>query len=150
MTVRRPISIEEQVAKMRAIWPRFAIHNLDRTRHVARWTGHVEPQFARYKLEVRFALTHYPEVRILDPALVRLPGNVEGALPHVYPPAYDPTLCLFDPEAGQWDWSMAIAETTLPWACDWITCYEFWLITGIWRGGGRHAGDPPIERRGTR
>jgi hypothetical protein len=149
MTIRRPISIEEQVAKMKAIWPRFAVHNLDRARQIARWTGTVEPQFARYKLEVRFALTHYPEVRVLEPALVRLPGNVEGALPHVYPPADDPTLCLFDPEAGQWNWSMAIAETTLPWACDWITCYEFWLITGIWRGGGRHAGDPPIEQRGT-
>jgi hypothetical protein len=44
---------------------------------------------------------------------------------------------------------MAIAETTLPWACDWIVCYEFWLITGVWRGGGRHAGDPPLPRKET-
>jgi hypothetical protein len=38
---------------------------------------------------------------------------------------------------------MPIAETIAPWAMDWIACYELWLMTGVWTGGGRHAGDPP-------
>jgi hypothetical protein len=62
-------------------------------------------------------------------------------LPHVYPPAENPTLCLFDPRAGEWDGAMPIAETILPWALDWIACYEMWLMTGRWTGGGRHVGD---------
>jgi hypothetical protein len=145
--VGRPISIDEQVARMKTMWPRFAAHHVDRADKTVRWTGHVEPQLARYKLEIRYAFGDFPEVRVLVPTLTRLPGNLEGSLPHVYPPANDPTLCLFDPEADQWDWSMAIAETTLPWACDWIACYELWLMTGVWRGGGRHAGDPPLPRK---
>jgi hypothetical protein len=138
----RPLRIEEQVARMRSVWPRFTAHNVNRLLQSARWTGAVEPHLSRYKIEVRYALGGFPEVRVLSPALIRFPGNPEGALPHVYPPVDDPTLCLFDLELEQWDPSMAIAETTIVWACDWITCYEFWLMTGIWRGGGRHAGDP--------
>ena len=128
---------------MRARWPRFALHSLDRRGHSARWIGDVEPQFERYTLDIQYCLGELPKVRIVSPALIRLPGNTEGQLPHVYPPVDDPTLCLFDPEVGQWDWTMPIADTTVPWACDWIACYEFWLITGAWHGGGRHAGDPP-------
>ena len=147
--VGRPMSIDAQVARMKSTWPLFTAHNIDRAQRSARWTGHVEPHLTRYKLEIRYAVGNFPEVRVLTPALTRLPGNAEGALPHVYPPADDPTLCLFDPSADQWDFSMSIAETTLPWACDWIVCYEFWLITGVWRGGGRHAGDPPSPRKET-
>ena len=35
---------------------------------------------------------------------------------------------------------MTIASTTVPWALDWLACYELWLMTGRWTGGGRHAG----------
>ena len=62
----------------------------------------------------------------------------EGQLPHVYPPLDDPTLCLFDPVAGEWDASMQISQTIVLWALDWIACYELWLMTGKWTGGGRH------------
>ena len=135
---------------MKALWPGFSAHNIDRSKQLARWTGGVTPQFTRYTLEVRYQLGTSPEVRVLKPKLVRLPENPEGVLPHVYPPAHDPTLCLYDPEEGQWDWDMPIAETIVPWALDWLVCYELWLITGIWTGGGRHAGDPPPNLNGRR
>jgi len=35
-----------------------------------------------------------------------------------------------------------IALTTVPWAADWLACYEGWLATGRWHGGGRHARTP--------
>jgi hypothetical protein len=140
----RPISIAAQIERMKARWPRFSVRDVDRRNHGARWIGVVEPQFSRYTIEVRHRLWEYPEVRVLSPALTRLPDNPEGQLPHVYPPADDPRLCLFDPRADEWNWSMPIADTIVPWACDWLACYEFWLVTGSWRGGGRHAGDAPI------
>lgn len=33
---------------------------------------------------------------------------------------------------------MALAHTIVPWACDWLMHYEFWLATGTWAGGGVH------------
>ena len=64
--------------------------------------GRVKPQYASYSLEIRYELGRSPRCGSLSPELVRLPGNSEGQLPHVYPPAEDPTLCLFDPREGEW------------------------------------------------
>jgi hypothetical protein len=139
---RLPLEIDVQIKGMLASWPLFKVHNVDRIRQTVRWRGVFEPQYTRYTIEVRYKLTASPEVRILDPVLVRLPNNSEGQLPHVYPPADDPTLCLYDPKTHQWDKTMLIADKIVPWAFDWIVCYELWLITGTWSGGGRHAGNP--------
>lgn len=135
-----PLSIDEQVSSMKAVWPRFVVKRTGRLRQFACWSGEVSPQFSKFTLDIRYQVGDWPQVRILAPALVRLPGNEEGQLPHVYPPSDDPTLCLFDPVAGEWDPSMTIAQTILPWALDWIACYELWLMTGKWTGGGRHVG----------
>ncbi len=134
----RFLSIDEQRAAMTAAWPMFACRDIDRAAQSARWVGTVMPQFTRYTLEISYRLGGQPDVRVLAPVLVRLPENVEGELPHVFPPADDPTLCLFDPRADEWDGSMAIASTIAPWSFDWIACYELWLMTGRWTGGGRH------------
>lgn len=132
------LSMKQQRARMKALWPGFAERRIDFEQKSVRWVGQCRPQFMPYTLDVRYQLGGFPAVRVLKPALVRLPGNAEGSLPHVYPPADDPTLCLFDPAENQWNSSMFIAETTLPWAYDWIVCYEMWLMTGRWTGGGRH------------
>lgn len=136
--LERALTIEEQHAAMKDVWPSFSVHRFNRRLQSARWTGVVRPQFGHFRIEVRYCLGRTPEVRVIDPVLTRLPGNIEGQLPHVYPPAADPTLCLFDPAMDQWGPSMTIAATTVPWACDWIACYELWLMTERWTGGGRH------------
>ena len=118
------LSIDEQVAVMKATWPQFAARRVDRRIQTARWMGGVTPQYAIYSLEIRYELGSFPEVRVLSPELIRLPGNSEGQLPHVYPPADDPTLCLFDPRETEWTAAMSIASTTVPWALDWLACYE--------------------------
>jgi len=141
----RPLSIDEQRRAMLAAWPMFACRDLDRAAQSARWVGTVIPQFTRYSLKIRYRLGRQPDVRVLNPALVRLPENSEGELPHVFPPADDPTLCLFDPRTDEWNASMAIAQTIAPWAFDWIACYELWLMTGRWTGGGRHATNSTAE-----
>src|SRR4029079_18395204 len=84
----------------------------------------------------------FPLVRILSPRLVpRFDAAEEAPLPHVYFEEHDITLsplCLFDPEAGEWSHDDLIAHTTIPWAADWLACYEGWLATDRWLGGGRH------------
>ena len=31
---------------------------------------------------------------------------------------------------------MLIADTIVPWTCEWLIHYEIWLATGEWHGGG--------------
>lgn len=137
------LSIDQQRARMKAAWPKFAERGIDRNQQQVRWVGSCRPQFMPFTLELRYRVLAMPEVRVLKPALIRLPDNPEGALPHVYPPAGDPTLCLFDPLDNQWDPTMYLADTIVPWAFDWVACYELWLMTGRWTGGGRHGSAVP-------
>lgn len=132
------LSLDEQRAVMKATWPKFSERGIDRQTQKIRWIGKCRPQFVTYTLEIRYQLWKCPKVRVLTPELVRMPDNPEGAIPHVYPPADDPTLCLFDPAQHQWDPTLYIANTTVPWSYDWLACYELWLMTGRWTGGGRH------------
>ena len=136
-----PISV--QVAAMKQDWPMLKARKIDRARQAARWVGPVKPHLTAYALEIRYA-EGWPEVRVLSPALKQLPGNPEGRLPHIYGPVDDPTLCLFDPQAGEWRPSMLLSRTIVPWSFDWLACYELWLMTGEWTGGGRHPAPTPV------
>ncbi|TCA66784.1 hypothetical protein E0J09_03170 [Rhizobium leguminosarum bv. viciae] len=128
---------------MRSDWPLFRVRKSNRFSAV--WIGDVKPQFANYRLEIRYVVGDFPEVRVRSPELVKVPENPDGPLPHIYGPLSDPTLCLFDPAADEWDGCMLISRTTVPWSIDWITFYEFWLMTGVWSGGGRHPDGSPQE-----
>ncbi|MBY3123484.1 hypothetical protein ACC764_27550 [Rhizobium ruizarguesonis] len=131
-------TLKQQIEAMSVAWPMFRVGKRDRVKRSGVWSGILKPQFTAYRIEVRYAVGSNPEVRILSPELERLPGNEEGSLPHVYGPSSDPTLCLYDPLTDEWNSTMLIAEKIIPWTIDWLTFYEFWLMTGVWSGGGRH------------
>lgn len=137
----RALTNTEQIVSMKITWPGLKLRG--RRSEAIRWIGNVRPQFQTYKVEIIHFIRANPAVRILSPELIRLPDNEEGQLPHVYPPATDPTLCLYDPCADEWDHSMLISQTIVPWILDWIACYELWLMTGKWTGGGRHPDPKP-------
>lgn len=134
---------------MRTMWPAFRLRKHDRMALQAMWLGTFRPQYTWYTIEIQHRMD-WPneyglnsEVRILSPELKRLPGNSEGDLPHVYAPNdRPPFLCLYDTRTKEWDQSMILAETIVPWTFDWVACYEHWLVTGRWFGGGRHSTDP--------
>ena len=129
-------TIDEQIAAVRSDWPLFRARKVDR--YSAVWAADLKPQFSSFRIEIRYVIGDFPEVRVLSPELIRMPENPDGPLPHVYGPLSDPTLCLFDPATDEWDGSMLVSRTTIPWSIDWFTFYEFWLMTGVWSGGGRH------------
>lgn len=61
-------------------------------------------------------------------------------LPHVY---LLNTLCLYY-GSREWNGSMLIANTLVPWTAEWLAYYEVWLATGgEWLGSGVH-----VERSG--
>jgi len=71
-------------------------------------------------------------VQILDPPLQDRQGERP---PHMYP---GNQLCLYLPRAKEWDPSMRLADTIVPWTSEWLLHYEVWQATGEWCGGGVH------------
>ncbi|GAB5377848.1 MAG: hypothetical protein AcusKO_43100 [Acuticoccus sp.] len=93
-------------------------------------------------IERAAAAMQQPFVSITAPQLRARPGDPEGKLPHVY---YGEdgsvSLCLLDPSADDWSPADALAETTVPWAIEWLAAYEGWRATGRWTASGRHVED---------
>ena len=92
------------------------------------------PVSQRYTVRLHYRHGGVPHVHVLAPQLRLHPDAT--ALPHTYP---GDRLCLHLP--GQWQPTMLIAHTTIPWTSEWLLYYEIWLATGHWGGGGH--GEPP-------
>lgn len=103
-----------------------------------RWTGELQPSEVsrKYFVDIRYKHPHHPSVVVRNP---KLTVDADNHLPHIYP---DGSLCLYRP--GQWSPGDPIAKTILPWTCEWLLHYEFWLAIGEWCGsGGNHTG--PVD-----
>jgi hypothetical protein len=139
---------------MQQHWPAFVLGEESSERAV--WFGPLAGLERIYRIMIEYGLPirvashemcrRFPLVRVLSPPLQpRFEAAEEAPLPHVYFSEPDLTLsplCLFDVEANEWSHDDLIALTTVPWAADWLACYEGWLATGRWYGGGRHARSP--------
>lgn len=49
-----------------------------------------------------------------------------------------PRLCLRLPDKWQWNSSILLIDSYIPWAAEWTEFYEIWELTGGWFGGGEH------------
>jgi hypothetical protein len=66
-------------------------------------------------------------VNVLSPDLKAMASR---RMPHVY---RDGSLCLY--QKDQWNDSMFVAETIVPWAIVWLAHFEVWLVDGdAWYG----------------
>ena len=88
-----------------------------------------------YEVELTHSLEMSPKIFVLSPELL---DREDDLVPHRY---QDGSLCLYLPRNGEWNQSMYLSETTVPWACEWLFHYELWRATGEWHGGGVHPGD---------
>jgi hypothetical protein len=98
------------------------------------------PMSRPYRLRIIYKQDGTPQVLVIEPDLAAL---AEGRrLPHVYDqkPA---RLCLYLPRAREWNSSMSISETIVPWAILWLFYFEEWLASNEWKGGGMH---PKVAR----
>lgn len=146
------LTIRRQIEFMRRDWPHF--RTIRRTKWFARWEGQLRPLCQDYTVQVAFCRqqgnSSYrclpPLVTVIVPLLRRRSEDPGGSIPHHYPnPACPelPFLCLHYPPAREWDPRHRISATTVPWTIDWLACYEGWLATGKWTGGGVHPGGAP-------
>jgi hypothetical protein len=143
-------TLAQQVEVMSFRWPEFELVTRSRDRVI--WAGSLVGIERPYKITVEYGtpvigvatdlFRRFPLVRVSSPRLTPRPHAIEEApLPHVFLDEFDITqsaLCLFDPDANEWGPDDLIAFTTIPWSADWLACYEGWLATGRWHGGGRH------------
>jgi hypothetical protein len=102
-----------------------------------RWEGRLQPTVRSdvYIVRIDYAIPRLPEVTIVAPQL-EIPSG--GTLPHTYP---GERLCLCYP--GQWNRTMLIAKTIVPWTSEWLLHYEIWKITWDWHGGGHEPASAP-------
>jgi len=148
--VKKLRSLLSQVQDMAHVWPQFEVALGPGPNSVV-WFGPLKGLERPFTLSIEHGLPvsglvqrHrlFPVVRVLRPSLVlNFNAGEEAPLPHVYFEGPDyrlSPLCLFDPTAKEWNPSMSIARTTVPWAARWLACYELWEATGRWHGGGRH------------
>lgn len=143
------LNIDSQIASMKTTWPRFRL--IERKGQFAAWVGDVRPLMQSYRIGIRYTAPAVvqmldrrrmqPMVAVLSPQLRPRPGDPEGQLPHVYyvgDGPLDVVLCLLDPDSDEWSPFMPLAETTVPWAIDWLASYEGWRATGKWTATGKH------------
>lgn len=85
-----------------------------------------------YELLLYMDRLFVPRLHVLTPRLYnRL--DPKQSLEHVYE---HNQLCLYHP--GQYDSSMHLADSVMPWAIEWLLHFETWSVTGEWYGGGKH------------
>lgn len=131
-------SIGEQAFALRDRCPRSPPAKI--TANSLRWTTRLAPTGASrtYPVCITYFVGHYPKVRVLS----RLATRDDDGPPHVFG---DGSLCLH--VTDDWNSTMLIADTTVPWAAEWLFFYELWLPTGEWYGGGEW---PPRRETTTR
>lgn len=94
------------------------------------------PLSREYTLRIEYERGEHPRVFVKDPDISELAGDRAQDLPHVY---RNPLrLCLWLPKAREWDGTMRIDRTFVPWASVWLFYFEEWLGSNDWKGEGVH------------
>ncbi len=94
------------------------------------WVSTLQPTELSRVYTVRIVLHagRYPNVRVINPVLESRPGET---IPHLFG---DGSLCLHLED--EWNSSMLMVDSTVPWTSEWLFNYEIWMGTGTWYGGG--------------
>ncbi len=145
------LTIGAQIERMLQLYPDFRVESCD---WAAIWTGQLRPIRRPYTVRLSYVRRFWikglgvehgytPIVRLLKPALLVRHPLTGGRPEHLYwdfERLQKSHLCLYDPVAkpAQWIPEHFIADSIVPWTVEWLACYEIWLATGKWEGGGRH------------
>lgn len=135
------LTIAQQEFGLREICPES---ECDTHHNKLQWRGLLSPTplSQEYIIEVVYKVGLSPKIYVKEPQLIIPAGK---KLPHVYCQK-EKRLCLYYPRGkSEWNESMSLARTILPWASEWLFYYEIWLSTGEWLGGGIH--DTPDKKR---
>jgi hypothetical protein len=123
-----------QAGRLRSVFPASTIRF---SQNELTWESTIVPTplSGIYEVKLHYVRGENPNVYIVSPKLTLYPG--ESKLPHVYDTKKQ-WLCLYYRKAKEWNSGMHIADTVVPWSCEWLCHYELWVCTGTWHGGGIH------------
>lgn len=132
---KKPLSIYVQKAKLKQYFP-DSTARVDQYGRRLIWEGKLQPSDLSlcYDIKIEYVLGKDPDVYVITPAPLPLPEG-EKKLKHTYDHKKQ-HLCLYYRKAGEWNAESTIADTIIPWTSEWLLHYEFWVLTGEWRGGG--------------
>ncbi len=103
------------------------------------WTHTISPSPLgdNYEVRIDYKIGSRPQVYVIAPKPLARPTN-KKVLPHCYD-SKEQRLCLYYPDGREWNKSMLLSNTVVPWAYEWLYHYEIWKGNGgIWTGGGVH------------
>ena len=102
------------------------------------WKGYLQPSDLglKYLIKIVYKREKHPDVYVLEPKPLTL-AEGETKLKHVYDTKKQ-HLCIYYRRAEEWNETKSIADKIIPWICEWLLHYEYWLATGSWHGGGIH------------
>lgn len=103
------------------------------------------PLSREYTVRIEYERGDVPKVFVKEPDITVLAAGRE--IPHVYKNPL--RLCLYLPGSGEWDGTMRIDKTFVPWTSVWLYYFEEWLYSNEWKGGGVHP-DTDLGLRQTR
>lgn len=132
----KPISIAIQALNIKKMFPDTKVIN--QRDQLLTWTHSLTPSPLgdNYDIKLVYQITDKPKIYVTKPKPLALAID-ETKLPHCYDQKLQ-YLCLYYPDGTEWNKSMLIATTIIPWAYEWLYHYEIWLGTGEWTGGGVH------------
>ena len=99
----------------------------------------------KYKIALEYKFKGAVDVYLLEPEIDvtrRMEIHTYGMKYHQHYKKELLKLCLVRPMKNEWDTSIALMDSYIPWAAEWTEFYELWKLTGAWHGGGEH---PDLE-----
>lgn len=130
----KKLTISQQLLKLSNVWNSGRIIFKSYKQFEWRCNLRPTPLSRYYEITVVYKLNCLPTVYVKRDNLL----NVESSdFPHIYKREKDRVkLCLY--YGAEYNSSMYISDTIVPWAVEWLFYYELWLKTGEWYGGGKH------------
>lgn len=113
-----------QLIAMKSLFPSIKYQNISGKGF---WIGSLCPGLYcdTYQVKIEYRKDSSPK------AFIKAPKLKDGC-PHIYPS--DGSLCLFYPKEQKWQKQWLIAKRFVPWICEFLLFYEYWLETGNWFG----------------
>ncbi len=148
MIKQKKITLVQQMAALKRTFPESHV-NYDYRQKRLVWEGILQPTTLSKKYKVKItcdgisSIDYKPNIYVISPKPLSLAEN-EKKLPHTYD-SKQQQICLYDWRCNEWNETMMMSHTIIPWATEWLYFYEIWVATGEWYGGGHHS-SPSTEK----
>lgn len=120
------LTLEEQNQLMKKHFPQFKLIYPPTSNYIS-WIGDIVSPYSgkKRKVEIQYSLGWiFPRVYV---------EGVTSNAPHIHI-SLGNCLCLYKPKFTNWNYSMPISETIIPWTINWIIQWEVWQVTGKYNG----------------